>query len=398
MREASRPQLRRAGAYLLLAAAAAVLTSLFLTKNSDFRVYWYGAKGFWAGVVPAYGTKSGIGFPMHYRYPPVTYLLFWPLTRMSLAAAGTVWMLGAWAAAILAVRAAVRKMELRFTRAAILAACAYLLPYVVLAIRYGNVQPYVIAMILAALALSESRRTAAGGLMALAITFKVWPLFFLPWFLRRGRRAVLAWLAAAMTVLWLAPLMVWTPAHYFDLTSQWYWSEVQNTTSNSENWYFPGQSLRGVLLRYLTVEEPVAGGFPDVHILSVEPEDVVAAWEAIAALTYAAACIMMLRADAGRRWIWDGLSFALFTILQPFCLKSGMISLGPAVLVAAAYSRARPAVARGLFLGGCGISLLAGVAQYKPLLRALSAAGMDFWAALLLLAALVLWARRKGVT
>jgi len=38
-------------------------------------------------------------------------------------------------------------------------------------------------------------------LLSLAITFKIWPLCFLPWFLRAGRRAVLAWLAPAQLVL-----------------------------------------------------------------------------------------------------------------------------------------------------------------------------------------------------
>lgn len=386
---------KKAGVYMLLAALA-IFTSLLLAKNSDFRVYWFGAKGFWSGVLPAYGNTSGIGFPMHYRYPPVTYLLFWPFTRMPLGAAGAVWMLGAWAAALLAVRQAMRSMELRFSRAAILAGCIFMLPYAVLAIRYGNVQPYVIAMVLAALALSESHRAAAACLMAAAITFKIWPVFFLPWFLRRGRRMVLVWLLPAMAVLWLAPLIVWSPAHYFDLIRQWFGAEVQNATSNSENWYFPGQSLRGVLLRFLTPLAPWAAGFPDVHVLSLAPQAVVRAWEAIAALAYAALCLAMLRSDARQRWVWDGLSFALFSVLQPFCLKSSLISLGPAVLVAAALcSTSQSTIARRLFLGGCGLSLIGATAQYKPLLRVLSALGIDFWAALLLLAALLVWAKAR---
>ena len=33
--------------------------------------------GFFSGLRPAYGPGSGLGFPMHYRYAPATYLLLW---------------------------------------------------------------------------------------------------------------------------------------------------------------------------------------------------------------------------------------------------------------------------------------------------------------------------------
>ncbi|MGH9609408.1 MAG: hypothetical protein ACRD34_06990, partial [Bryobacteraceae bacterium] len=48
----------------------AVACSLFLAKDVDLRVYWFGVTGFFSGTKPAYGPHSGIGFPMGYRYPP----------------------------------------------------------------------------------------------------------------------------------------------------------------------------------------------------------------------------------------------------------------------------------------------------------------------------------------
>ena len=85
--------------------------------------------------------------------------------------------------------------------------------------------------------------------------------------------------------------------------------------------------------------------------------------------------------------VWDGLFFALFSILQPFCLKSSMISLGPAVLVAAAlcseqtrlFQSTPEKAARLLFFAACGVSLCGAVVQYKPLLRLLLALGLDFY-------------------
>jgi hypothetical protein len=391
------PPRRRLFLYGLIAGLA-IFTSLLLTRNIDFRVYWYAVRALTDGSRPLYGPSSGIGFPMYYRYPPVTYILLWPLGKMSLGWAGFLWTLGAWAAAIAAVILAIRTAQLRFSRNAIIAACAYMLAYVVLAVRYGNIQPYLIAMILAALVLSETHPVLSATLLALAITFKIWPLFFVPWFLRRNRRKALVWLIPAMLLLWLVPFLVWSPARYLELIGQWFHSEVQSAGVNSEMWYFPGQSLRGILLRYLTVSEPWAKGFPDVHMFSFPPAAAVRAWEAIAAATYVATSIAMLRSDYRTRWIWDGASFALFTLLEPFGPVSGMISIGPAVLVAAAACSAesRGSLARRLFLGACVLSFLGAVLQYRPLLRLLLVVGLDFYAALLLFTALVLAGNEAG--
>jgi uncharacterized membrane protein len=140
-----------------------------------------------------------------------TYFILWPLSRLPLSWAGSLWMLGAWATATAVVATAVRRLRLRFTCAALVAAVVFLLPYAVLTIRSGNVQPYIIGMVLGALALSESRPAAAGGLMALAIVFSVWPLFLLPLFLRR-RRTVSLWSFAMLLLLWLVTLVAWSPS------------------------------------------------------------------------------------------------------------------------------------------------------------------------------------------
>lgn len=389
------------GRYILCAILGplAVLSSLFLTRNIDFHVYWYGASAIGDHTRALYGPNSGLGFPMHYRYPPVTYLFFWPLSGLPLYWAGVLWMLGVWSAAVGAVVLAVRHRRLRFTYTAIAAACAYMLAYCVLALRSGNVQTYVIAMILAALLLSDSCSLAAGSLLAVAITFKIWPLFFLPWFLRGNRRAALIWLVPLIFFLWLLPLLVWSPFDYLSLIRQWYDSEFQSATTNSELWYFPGQSLRGVLLRYLTAYTPWIKGFPDVHTLALSPAFVVNAWAMMSAVFYLVVCIAMLRSDGRRQCVWDGLSFALFTALEPFCPKSSMISLGPAVLIGAALCsiqvhNAFEKSARWLFFAACGMSFFGALVQYKPALRLLLALGLDFYAGLLLILALLLWAFR----
>ncbi len=389
-----------------LLIAIAVFSSLLVTKNIDFRVYWYGARGFFDGSLPAYGPRSGLGFPMHYRYPPVTYIFLWPLTRISLYWGGVLWMMGAWTAAAATVLIAIRAAHLRFHLRSVLVACAFMLSYVVLSLRSGNIQTYIIAMIFGALLLSESHQRLAGSLMAMAITFKVWPVFFLPWFLRRERRSVLAWLTFALLLLWSLPFPLLGPSRYIELIHDWYWSEFHTATTNSEIWYFPGQSLRGVLLRYCAELPPWIDGFPDVHLLSLPALTVVRIWEAIAAVGYLGVCTAMLRSSPEKPRVGDGVSFAALSILQPFCLKSSMISLGPAALIAAAlYSPGCRGVGEGervlprcMFLAACVLSFLSATLQYKPLSFLLLAWGVDFYAALLLLVSLLLWLRPPAGT
>lgn len=376
-------------------------SSMFLTRNIDFAVYWYGSGSLFRASRPLYGPQSGLGFPMHYRYPPITYPLLWPLSRMPLYWAGFIWTFGAWMAATAAVVLSIRVAELRFSVKAVILASAYTLAYIVLSVRSGNIQPYIISMIVSALALSESRRVLAASLLALAITFKIWPVFFLPWFLRRERREVLLWLMPSLVLLWLAPLVIWSPAQYLDLLGQWYRSEFHTVMTTSEVWYFPGQSLRGVLLRYFTASDPWIKDFPNIHMLSLSPELIVQTWQGVVTGTYLTICVAMLRSDVRSRRVWDGLAFVAFTVLEPFCPKSGMISLGPAVLIAASLYSAgsttrRRTIPRELFVAASVLSSFAAAAQYKPLLRVLLAWGIDFYAAVLLFFALVLWTRSPG--
>src|SRR5262245_29726205 len=57
----------------------------------DFRVYHFGARGVFNGTRPVYGLTSGLGWPMHYRYPPLFLLLFAPFALLPLGPAAIVW-------------------------------------------------------------------------------------------------------------------------------------------------------------------------------------------------------------------------------------------------------------------------------------------------------------------
>ena len=384
-------------------AAVAVASSFLLTKSVDLSVYWYAVTGYFTGSRPAYGPNSGIGYPMEYRYPPVTYLLLFPLKWFSFRAAGICWMLAAWVTAIASVSLAVRIRKLRFSSGSIIACCAFMLAYVVLAVRYGNVQPFVIAWLLAALALAETYPIFAGILLALAVTFKIWPIMFVPWFLRKARIRALSIFLVVFLVLWLLPFPIFGSARYWSLLRDWYAAVHRMGTTYSEFYYFPSQSLRGLLLRYLTPVAPPLKSFPQVNFLSLSPHMAVVIWGVASLIIYTATAVTMLRSNPRKQWMWDGAVFVVYSLLEPYAVKSGLISLGPAALIAASlftfgtHAKTRTSrllsSANWLFLSACSISFLQAVLQYKPWQRVLLDVGLDFWTELLLLAAFLIWIR-----
>ena len=57
----------------------------------DYRVYYYGTRGVFEGTRPVYGLNSGLGWPMHYRYPPLFLLLFAPFALLPLGWGAAIW-------------------------------------------------------------------------------------------------------------------------------------------------------------------------------------------------------------------------------------------------------------------------------------------------------------------
>jgi hypothetical protein len=336
---------------------------------------------------------------MEYRYPPVTYLLLWPIGLASLRVSGFFWMLAIWANTAWTMWLAIRVRGLRFDRPAAVAVLAFVCAYLFLAVRYGNVQPFVIGWIFAALILSERRSWLSGLLMALAITFKIWPFLFAPLFFREGRRRTAAWLAGWFAALWTFPLLVFGPSGYVMLLRDWYSAVGRVGTTYSEFYYFPGMSMRGLLLRWLTPVAPPLDYFPHINVLTLDPKTAVHLWMVAALLLYAAFMLWMLRSDRRTLWIWDGATFVIYSMIEPYAVKSGLISLAPAVLTAGCLFALRHKLgqrvrwANRLFLAACAVSFGQAILQYKPWQRYLLSYGLDFWGECLLLAAFATWIR-----
>src|SRR6266850_1346819 len=77
----------------------------------DLRVYHYGARGVFEGTRPVYGPGSGLGWPMHYRYPPLFLLLFAPLAMLPLGWAAAAWVVGKVGVLVVLLRGIERRLK-----------------------------------------------------------------------------------------------------------------------------------------------------------------------------------------------------------------------------------------------------------------------------------------------
>jgi len=381
---------------IALIGTLAIVSALYFAKDTDFIAYWRGVRGFMAGFKPLYGPNSGAGHPQEFRYPPVTVFFFLPLAFLPMRLASVCWTVLGWAACGWASAVAIARWKLAFTLPGALSAVLLLAQPTWLAVVFGNVQPHLVALLLLALLWSEEHPDRAGLALAVAICFKVWPLFFVPWFLIRRRRATLAYAAAASGVLWIAPALCFGWARYAALLHSFFTHAVAIASYPEGVWY-SSQSLRGVLLRLLTNAVHPRDGYPDVSLAALPPALVSGCYGLLAALAYGYLVIAMWRAQESRRWLWDAAAFLFFSALQPFCMNSGLISLLPAVLAAAhvfsAPSGQYPQAARRAFLVTCILSILANSTFYRPFQRAALMWGIDFWLMLALGFTLVIAAR-----
>jgi hypothetical protein len=149
--------------------AALIAISLFLSlgfawyvsqRPMDFRVYYHGAEGVFSDTRPVYGDRSGMGWPMHYRYPPLFLFLALPFTALSLPWAAAIWTFLRCVALILMTVTLWNRLGPARSKAGWLIPLLFAGPYVVEDIRYGNARAGHHRESLAAL-LRASARSAA---------------------------------------------------------------------------------------------------------------------------------------------------------------------------------------------------------------------------------------------
>src|SRR6185503_8544722 len=112
------------------------------------------------------------------------------------------------------------------------------------------------------------------------------------------------------------------PSLYFglhgnlDLLAEWTRQEFATQTGQAEIW-FPSQSLRGVLMRYLTVidySEVPDSNYPLVHVASLDPGVVRLLWMALAGIGYLGLLAITARRKDSSPGLTDALAFVLLIL------------------------------------------------------------------------------------
>ncbi len=369
----------------------ALLAALYVAhRPMDFRVYYFGARGVFDGTRPVYGRASGIGWPMHYRYPPLFLLLFAPLATLPLAWGAALWVLLKIVVLVMLVRAILKAQPAtaNFNLHLFTVPVLFIAPYLIEELRYGNVQFFVFALTAMAVLQVRERPALAAASLALGISIKVWPLFFLPYMVVRRY-----WRAVAYTIALICLLAI-LPGFYFgfggnlSLLRQWFLQETQTQLSDVEIW-FPSQSLRSVLMRYLTVidySQVPDSNYPKVNIFAFDPSIVRVLWFVLATAAYGFFLWLVNRRRNVSEPLQPGLGFCLIALLEPFTQKYVLAILLWPVIVAAKLGSKAPYLT-GLYLATI-IVLVQPVTPGADAQRFLQVMGLDFAAAALLTAVL----------
>jgi hypothetical protein len=373
-------------------------------RPMDFRVYHYGARGVFDGTRPVYGLTSGLGWPMHYRYPPLFLLLFVPFAWLPLGLSAGLWVVLKVAVLVWLLREIVERglkpattnvdkqpgmhVAAGFNPRSFLIPLLFITPYLIEEFRYGNAQFFIVALTAVALLRARERPIFAAGSLALAISIKVWPLFFVPYLAVRRDWKVVGYTMGFVILLAILPSVYFGFSGNLHLLAQWFAQESHTQLGESEIW-FPNQSLRGVMMRYLTVidySQVPDSNYAQVNFASLDPAAVRQAWMLLAGTAYAVFLFITYRRRNGDGWFDHALAFCLLAALEPFTQKYALVVLlWPAVAAAGLMKRPR---LRILIYGATALALIQPLAPGSSTQRLLQVLGLDFAATALLTAAI----------
>jgi hypothetical protein len=368
----------------------------------DFRVYHYGAQGVFEGTRPVYGQNSGLGWPMHYRYPPLFLLLFAPLTLLPLGWGAAVWVILKIAVLIWLVQAINRASPYDFrplsdNAIAALPCILFITPYIVEEFRYGNAQFFVFALTAASLLSARTKPMLAAGLLAIAISVKVWPLFFVPYLAARRDWKVVSYTLLFVFLFTLVPSVYFGVAGNVQLLRQWFTQEFHTQLNENEIW-FPNQSLRGVLMRYLTVvdySQVPDSNYPQVNLATLNPEIVRTLWMILAGAIYTGFLIFANSRKGEPGFLDHALGFCFLVLLQPFTQKYALAVLLWPALIAACFLKDNRV--RILIYSAAVLALVQPLVPGANSQRLLQVLGLDFAAASLLTGGILMAQRARSV-
>ena len=180
-----------------------------------------------------------------------------------------------------------------------------------------------------------------------------------------------------------------------ELLRQWATQEWGTGSLSNAVWY-PSQSLGGILHAYFGKTDYSRwpdSNYPDVQILSVNPNIVRGVWIAVIVTCYAGLLWVARVGAVSVSWIEDALAFATLPLLLPFAHRIVfVVLLWPAMVVAALLLPRNAFSARSKYFLYTAITIFA-LEPFVPgsrTQRFFQVAGLDFWATCLLSAGLLL--------
>jgi len=387
--------MRRLSSLLLLfALAAGAVCAMRPLKAVDLHVYHAAARSFFLQSGAMYGPNQEFGWPMLYRYPPLFLCLFRPLASLPLAAVAGIWaaskvlLLG-----LLAWTWYRRYPPSRFGPALWISALL-LLPYLVYDLQVGNVQLFLVEMVCLALLLCDEAPFVSSLLLGLAAAVKVWPAFILPFLAVRGRGRwrIGVQTLIAMGVFTLVPGFWLGWSNLLHLLKQWFLQEQRINALLGDRWY-PSQSLRGVMLRYLTQVD--YSGLPDqnyqhVNFVSLPSWEVRQFWLLLAIVLGLLALVWVYRCTH------DGAAYSIFfcslLIIQPNVRGTIYVALLWPVLYAGVVltDPKAPRFTRWLLMGAAAVAVLEPLVPGATSQRLAQVLGLDFFGVLIPLTVVLL--------
>jgi len=373
----------------------AILSYLAASRPVDFPVYHYGTRHMLAGSGPLYGPQSGIGWPQIYRYPPLFLVLFIPFALLPLRLAAILWAALKFGVLGLLARALFFRLRTRSLGLQLLSLVP-VLPYLAVELHYGNAQFFVFALVAAALLFLDERPTLAAVALALAISVKVWPLFFVPYLMARKRVRL-----AGIALMFTAGFTL-VPAGYFgwhenaSLLHQWADQEfgVAMTAGEPAIVGFPSQSMHSILMRFLgsvDYANLTDANYPKLNLATLDPRLLEFLWFILAAAGYAG-LLALARREHSDDLTTHSIAFCALLLLQPFTQIGDLVILLWPIAIAVAALRdqaALPAWGRAALYLALSLMVLKPLVPTREMQRFLQVAGVDFAALSLLTAGLI---------
>ena len=393
--------MRRSGTLIFLGAlAAGAVCAMRPLKAVDLHVYHAAARSFFLQNGPMYGANQEFGWPSLYRYPPLFLCLFRPLASLPFRV-----VVGIWAAfEVLALGPLIRIWYRRHPPARfgpeLCFSALILLPYLLYGLQVGNAQLLLVEMVCLALLVSDEHPFIASFLLGLGTAIKVWPALILPFLAVRKRWRIVGITPVAAAIFTALPGFWLGWGKLIHLFEEWYFQELKINALLGDRWY-PSQSLRGVMLRYLTCMN--YSGLPDqnyrhVNFLSLPSWEVRQFWLALAIALGALALVWAWRcaSDCAAHSIF----FCTLLILEPNVqhlaytamlwpvLCSGVVLMDPRT----------PQSSKWILRGSAAIAVLQPLIPGAATQRLFQVLGIDFFGVLVPLTLALLISSSWGMT